>query len=239
MLDKIQIIYPYYENAAMLREQCKAWSSWPDHLKERVKLILVDDGSQRSPIEPESLPEDIDLELYRVKINIPWNQNGAHNLGFHNADDGWCVSTDIDHVWVSDQLEILLRGDYDERNYYTFARRQVRALDVAGFKRHPNSWLLTRALYWEAGGYDEDFSGYYGSDSVFRRCLKMAANKGVALESPYLVVYDEKDIPDANTREWGRKDSKYHSVNHPHLLKKRRNHSKPENPLRFPWERVI
>lgn len=156
----------------------------------------------------------------------------------HVADDGWCVSTDIDHVWQTDQLRILLGLEVHEDTYYTFARRQIRDLGNANFKRHPNSWLLTRAKYWESGGYDEDFSGYYGSDSVFRRGLDLVA-KRVELESPYLTVYDEQDIPDANTREFGRKNSDYHSVKHPHLLEKRRHYTKPENPIRFDWERVV
>lgn len=237
MISRVQIVYPYYENHNMLWEQVTTWSGWPADLKERVKLILVDDGSPNFPAEGILLPKDIEIELYRINVNIPWNQNGAHNLGMHVADEGWCVSTDIDHVWKADQLRILLGLEVHEDTYYTFARRQVNKENVV-FKRHPNSWLLTRDTYWKSGGYDEDFCGYYGSDSVFRRGLDRVA-KRVELEFPYLVVYDEHDIPDANTREWGRKDSDYHSVKHPHLLERRRNYTKPENPLRFPWERIL
>jgi len=239
-IETLQLIYPYYDNPHMLEYQLEFWHRNPWQFKERFKVILVDDGSEKHPAE-EVLKKygqtSFELDLYRIKVNIPWNQNGAHNLGMHVAEGGWCVCTDIDHVLVSSQLNVIFELDVDEGTYYTFGRRQSRALTTV-FKRHPNSWLLTRDVFWASGGYDEDFSGFYGSDSVFRRCLDAVA-KRVELEEPYLVVYDESDVDDANTTEFGRKNSEYHSPNFPHLQKKRRHYSKPVDPLRFPWERVL
>lgn len=239
-MDKLQLIYPYYENPHMLEKQIETWASWPRDLARKVKIILVDDGSQKAPASDlfALTRPSVELELYRILINIPWNQNGAHNLGFHVANDGWCLTTDIDHVVIEKQLRTILALPLNKRQYYSFGRRQVRALDTV-FKRHPNSWLLTRELFLESGGYDEDFSGFYGSDSCFRRALALVGKHCPIPDSCYLVVYDEKDLPDANTREWGRKDSKYYSANHPHLVKKKSRAYKAENPLRFPWERVL
>jgi len=236
-MDNLQIIYPYYENPVMLNKHLETWEQWGDLFKGNVKIILVDDGSTRTPALNAIYPTDVNIELYRIKENIPWNQNGAHNLGFHVADKGWCLSTDIDHVVIYSQLRKIFELKTHGNSFYSFARRQARDLGDVNYKRHPNSWLLTRDMYWEAGGYDEDFSGYYGSDSVFRRALK-SVGKHKQLNT-YLVVYDLEDIPDANTTEFGRKDSKYYSVNYPHLVKKRRIASKAENPLRLSWERVI
>lgn len=247
MIEKIQLVVPYYNNPRMLELQLTVWESMPWQFRERFKVILVDDGSREHPAVnffPDKVAHDVDLELYKIHEDIPWNQNGAHNLGMHVADEGWCICTDIDHVLVPSQLNFVLDMDVDEKGYYTFGRRQRHALTTP-FKRHPNSWLLTRETFWESGGYDEDFSGYYGSDSVFRRALDLVAKRHQP-DPPYLVVYDETDIPDANTRHFGqpepggiRKESKYHSVNHPHLLKKRRHQSKAVDPLRFTWERLL
>lgn len=245
-MDDVQLIYPYYENPGMLERQIETWNAYPWQLKERTKIILIDDGSPNSPaldVVQDKLAKDVNLEVYRIHEDKPWNQNGAHNLGFHIARDGWCLSTDIDHVVAPSQLNLLFDLDTDESKFYTFARRQVRNIHFADFKRHPNSWLLTRKMFWDSGGYDEDFAGYYGSDSLFRRAL-MQVGKRVELDI-FLIVYDEEDLPDANTRHFGeeeeggiRKKSKYHSASHPHLAKKRRHSLRAENPLRFKWDRV-
>lgn len=239
-MDKLQIVYPYYENPKMLELQLRTWSLWPADLRRKTKIILVDDGSQRNPIAADQIKMcgHTDIELYRILINIPWNQNGAHNLGFHVADEGWCLTTDIDHVIVEQQLRTILSLPMSPKCYYTFGRRQARAPDAV-FKRHPNSWLLTRKMFWASGGYDEDFAGFYGSDVCFRKALTLVGRHVALPDSCYLVVYDEKDIDDANTREWGRKDSEYHSARNPVLAKKRMRRYKAEDPLRFPWEKVV
>lgn len=247
-MDRIQLIYPYYENPGMLKLQIKNWNSMPWQLKERFKIILVDDGSPNSPAVDVLLDnplEDVNLELYRVLEDIPWNQNGAHNLGMNRAADGWCLVTDIDHIVVPSEMNKLFDLKAATGKYYTFARRQIRELQVADFKRHPNSWLLTKEMYWKSGGYDEDFAGHYGSDSVFRTALRQAA-RGVVHLDIHLVVCDEHDLPDANTRHFGkvepggiRKDSKYHSANDPKLAQKRRHWTKAVDPIRFKWVREL
>lgn len=240
MRDTLQLIYPYYENPQMLEVQLRTWELWPAELRTRTRIILVDDGSQKNPISADHIKQCAhpDITLARVLINIPWNQNGAHNLGFHLADEGWCLTTDIDHVVTAEQLKIILSLPLNTDHYYTFGRRRVSDPGTV-FKRHPNSWLLTRKMFLESGGYDEDFSGFYGSDSQFRRALTLVGKHTPLPDGCYLVVYDEHDIPDANTREWGRKDSKYHSARNATLAKKRQRVYKAENPLRFPWERVL
>lgn len=239
-MEKLQLIYPYYENPGMLREQLKIWAEWPKELAEKVKIILVDDGSQRDPASAETgvHRQPPYLDLYRILINIPWNQNGAHNLGFHVADEGWCLTTDIDHVITKEQLRTILSLPLNSKQYYTFGRRRVRDPNTV-YKRHPNSWLLTRKMFMDSGGYDEDFAGYYGSDVCFRRALTLVGKHCPLPDSCYLTVYDEQDIPDANTRDWGRKNSEYHSPRIPRLAKKRQQRYKAQDPLRFPWERVV
>lgn len=239
MIPTIQFIYPYYENPKMLALQLGTWAAYPWQFKERLEIIIVDDGSERDPAKYViGVPHPtLKLKLYRIKENIPWNQNGAHNLGMQEAHDGWCVMTDIDHVVTASNLNVIYGLKPDEKRYYTFGRREFRNQNTP-FKRHPNSWLLTREMFFKSGGYDEDFSGYYGSDSTFRRALDKVGRRE-ELESPHLVVYDETVIADANTTDFGRKDSKYHSVKHPHLLKKRHQWTKAVDPLRFEWERVI
>jgi hypothetical protein len=237
-MDKLQIVFPYYDNAQMLEKHIEVWKSWPRDLQRKVRVVIVDDGSEKQPalpvLQPHELP--VELMLFRILINIRWNQNGARNLAMTHVDDGWVLSTDADHVIPESQLRALLSLSLDPKMYYRPGRRQF-GHEKTVYKRHPNSYVLTKELYWRIGGYDEDFAGYYGSDCTFRNALKFFS-KGKEID-PYLVVYNEKDIPDANTTEFDRKTGPYYAPNVPALALKRRSIYKPDNPIRFPWERQI
>lgn len=90
------------------------------------------------------------------------------------------------------------------------------------YKAHPNSWLMTRAMFDQMGGYDERFSGFYGSDSDFReRCKAVPFDynaqgvpinradtkpaKGVIRLDVPLIRYPRESIPDASTTSYQRK----------------------------------
>src|SRR3546814_6967601 len=40
-------------------------------------------------------------------------------------------------------------------------------------KPHPNSFVMTRDMYWRLGGYDEWFTGIYGTDSIDRKSTRL------------------------------------------------------------------
>jgi len=236
----LNLIYPYYKNPMMLLEQCRRWVLWPQELKRRVRIVIVDDGTPDDQCvntimeHQEHLP---DVKVYKVLKNIPWNQNGARNLAME-AVDGWCLITDMDHVLLWPMAGRIITMDKNKDFVYRPARRQVRDMGDRNYKRHPNSWIMTADRYWYAGGMDEDFCGWYGSDSTFRKAIEL--NGPIKEIEEYLVVYDEEDIDDANTRDLGRKHTEYYSVNNPKLQAKRRSPGyKAENPIRFPWRRVL
>lgn len=233
----LAICMPYYENAGMLRTQVEAWAAYPDAVRAQLVVVIADDGSPTAPAAAalDGLRIDFDLRVFRIGVNIPWNQCGARNLAMHCAPDGWCLVTDMDHVLEADQVERLLALPARPDRYYVPARRRMPDRDA--YKPHPNSYYLTRSLYWRAGGCDEDFAGWYGSDSQFRRALTLVGQR-VELAAPALTLYGREVIADASTTEWGRKDSPHHSSRNPVLRAKRATAYKARNPLRFPWERV-
>lgn len=75
---------------------------------------------------------------------------------------------------------------------------------VHPYKQHPNTWLMTRAMFFKIGGYDERFSGFYGSDSEFRERVQANSRAVVTLPHP-LVRYPREIIPDASTTTYERK----------------------------------
>lgn len=235
--NKITIVMAYYENGGMLDRHLFEWQTYSDEVKDRFKAVIVDDGSSKDPafnhLDQNALP--ISISLFRILKDIPWNQNGARNLGM-SVSDGWCLITDMDHLLTADQAAILCRKKLRADCFYVPLRR--RAITMEPYKRHPNSYLLTKELYWLAGGYDESYAGYYGTDSTLRRRL---AGKGKRIESDdwALTLFGREVIPDASTTAYGRKDSPYHISNNPELNARKALNPKPIPPLNFPWERVF
>lgn len=238
MMDKISICMPFYRNGPMLRIHQRAWAGYPESIRKRLRVIIVDDGSpDLTALEHVDRDVDYALEIYRVLVNIPWHQNGARNLAMDRAPEGWCLVTDFDHVLEPDDARKLWALKKNGRCFYVPARR--RAVDGKPYHRHPNSYVLTRELFWETGGCDEDFCGTYGSDSTFRRAINALARR-VEVVEPVLTLYGREVVPEASTVDWGRKDSEFHSSRFPALNKKKFSGAYlASNPLRFPWERVL
>lgn len=231
--DTVTLVYAYYENGTMLDEHLREWSDY--RLKKRFHAIIVDDGSSKDPAfdHLDGVDVGFPIELYRINEDIPWNQDGARNLGMTHAN-GWCLITDMDHLLNVKNAKKLVTRVYDPQVHYVPKREKA---DGSKHHLHPNSYFLTADTYWKAGGYDESFRGYYGSDSVFKRQLQQVSNReifGVAL-----TLYGQEVIPDASTTNYGRKNSVYHITNSPELMQRRKENPGPIPPLNFGWERLL
>jgi hypothetical protein len=237
----ITLVLPYYINQGMLLEQMRAWRELPGHIREKLHVVVVDDGSPRDPALPvvqQAAPLGLaSFRLYRTLKDVRWNWLFCRNLGVRVADTQWVLLTDIDHVvpaatWRALMLDVAL----DPRSVYRFSR--VDAPDLTPYKPHPNSWFLTRALFDEIGGYDERFSGFYGTDSEFRERLQQAA-RAVVMRSDVLVRYPRDVIADASTTTYGRKEPQ--DRDNVTRIKEERAKVKHWRPLRltFPYERQV
>lgn len=160
----LTIVMAYYENASMLERQLDAFAALPEILRRRLAYIVVDDGSPDHPARGREI--GMRLEIYRIGVDVRWNQDAARNIGAHHAQTDWLLLTDMDHMMPEATLERITVGPLEKRRAYKFAR--VSEPEMLAYKPHPNSWLMTRALYNAAGGYDERFAGLYGTDGDFR-----------------------------------------------------------------------
>lgn len=212
----LTIVLPYYLNPSMLALQYRNWLSWPGKHRNRLRVIIVDDGSPESPAanvpRPYGLPE---VQIYRVAEDRPWWQNGAKNIGAHVAGEGWMLLTDMDHVLTADAAAALFRamdkGNLDEGTAYMLDRVEAdTGLPTLGRdgqpKPHPNSFIMTREMYWRAGGYDERTAGHYGTDRIFREHLYSIAQR-CHLTIP-LTRYWRDLVPDASTTSLPRKEGR-------------------------------
>jgi hypothetical protein len=240
-LPDLTLVIPYWNNPEMLTLQYAGWRGWAEKRKARLRVVLVDDGSQIAPAatvaRPGGLPE---LEIYRVTEDRPWHQHGARNLGAHVAPEGWLLLTDMDHVLTDEAARGLFKrlDRLDQSRAYMLDRIEAdtgeRTLNDRGQpKPHPNSFVMTRAKYWEVGGYDEDLCGHYGTDAAFRGRLGPLQ----VLPVP-LTRYWRDIVPDASTVGLPRKEGREPGAIKKIIAAKAQRGEGPKV-LDFPWERVL
>ena len=196
----VTLVLPYYENPKFLRQQLAWWKTYPvQSLQDFFSVIVVDDGSPASPAEAvlQDIPHTLDVKLFRIEQDVRWNWLAARNIGAKHAE-GWCVFTDMDHVITQPCLESLVYGQHDARMIYGFSRIESTGEAKAP---HPNSWFMTRSMFWNVGGYDETLSGHYGTDGSWRR--RLARTAPMAILSDRLVRHEY--VTDSSTTTYKRK----------------------------------
>lgn len=195
------LVMPYYCNADFLARQAQNWIAWPRAVREHVSLIIVDDGSPEKPaadvLKTVNIP--FPVSLYRIDVDVRWNWLAARNIAMSHASDGWCLATDMDHVVTSGVAEALVWGQHDPSVIYRFSRREHTGERI---HPHPNSFFMTREMFWRFGGYDEALSGHYGTDGEARRRWVKTADVLTLREA--LVRYER--IGDSSTTRYGRKE---------------------------------
>lgn len=210
----LSLVMPFYLNSGMLALQYAEMTRWSDKAKAQIEVVIVDDGSPEPAIDverPEGLPA---LRIYRVAEDKPWWQHGCRNIGAHEAAATWLLLTDIDHILTASAADALLKriDRLDAETAYFLHRIEAgtgepTVNDRGQRKPHPNSFVMTRGLYWKVGGYDEDYCGIYGTDGMFKARLFDVAKEGFLKKVP-LVRYWRDIVPDANTATLPRKEGR-------------------------------
>ena len=195
--DKITLCYTYYNQPQMLQYQLNQWSSYRGDIKEKVKFIIVDDGSIVAPLEAQESFGDLDLEFYKIHQDIGWNNGGAKNLAVYHAKTDWVLVSDIDHVLDEKNIKTLLQLQTNENHYYIFNRFYVSRNKLV--KPAVNIFLVRKEKFWNAKGYDEDFSGFYGyEDCLMRAKLNNHATERLVEEVTLKVIDVPDGVDDAN-----------------------------------------
>lgn len=230
------IIYPYYENPTMLEIQLDHWNKLPKKLTKQLQIYLIDDGSEKTPAK-EVIGSDQPsfLKQFRVLKNIPWNQHGCRNLGMQVTEQDWNFLTDMDVLIPQDTLETLVEYPLAKGTYYSFER--LKAPDLEPYRLHCNTFVIHKADYWKIGGYDEDYCGTYGGDGPFHKFLNNVT-KRTHFKDLFIHYYPRGYITDAGTNDFNRKGS-FKDLYHKTVKAKKANgKTRPENPVRFPWEEI-
>lgn len=235
------LVMAYYENAGMLAEHSRAWAKLPDDIAENLNVIVVDDGSPTAPAEAAAKSSHssgwagvASFQIWRMGVDVRWNQDACRNVGVREAPTPWVLLTDMDHLVPEATWRRLMLGKLKKRRVYRFGR--VTAPEMTPYKYHPNSWALTRDLYWQAGGYDETLAGNYGTDGDFLNRIRRTAD--IEDLSEVLIRYPRELIPDASTTTLERKrPADKENVNR--LIKARTDSAAPLLHFSFPCARVL
>lgn len=196
------LVLPYYRNPGMWELQAKRIAGYPDEIRQHVRVIVIDDGSPKEKLTAPKTPLPFALSMYRIEVDVRWNWLAARNIGHHHAETDWVLFTDIDHLVPPKTARRIVEGYLQRDTIYRFQR--VNYPDGSAYHPHPNSWLMTRAMFDKVGGYDERYSGFYGTDGMFRdRC--QAASRGVTILREKLERVDRQVQADASTTSYARK----------------------------------
>ncbi len=223
-LRHLTMVLPHFCNLGMWAEHQRVWQDYPDDLRARLHVILVDDCSPKG-FRPS--PKSItvtglgSLRIFRILKKKRWNWLACRNLGAQMAGKGWMLLTDIDHVLPVETATRLLMGDLDPTRVYRFKRvaaarpwpyalsecLDTRA-DGTKEKPHNDSWLVTREMFFsdKVGGYDERLSGCYGTsgeftDRVLRACSAHVMLTDVLIRYPREIIADASTPPSVYTRK--------------------------------------
>jgi hypothetical protein len=233
------LVMAYYENAGMLAEQVWKWEHLPADIRENLHVVVVDDGSPTAPASavkctPSAAIGLASFQLWRMGVDVRWNQDACRNIGVREAPTSWVLLTDMDHVVPEATWRRLMLGKLKKRRVYRFGR--VTAPAMTPYKHHPNSWALTRDMYWQAGGYDETLAGRYGTDGDFLNRVRRTAETEDLPE--VLIRYPRELIPDASTTTLERKSqADKEAINR--LIKARTSDAAPLLHFSFPCARVL
>jgi len=85
----LTLVLPYFSNKGMLAEHHRVWLTYPDHLRGRLHVIVVDDCSPRDlRAEAHDCPSIGlgSIRLFRCLEKRRWNWLFSRNLGVLQAE---------------------------------------------------------------------------------------------------------------------------------------------------------
>ena len=166
-MPRLSIISHYYNHPEMVEAQIAYWESLPEAFLARVEFVLVDDCSEQMPT---LRPTKLDLKVFRVISDVPWNQAGARNLGAFTATGEWALYFDIDQKFFYEPVVTVLVNLHTldpMTMYYMRIKNYVDSNVNQPLSHHPNSFLVNLARFKQWGMYDEDFAGHYGYEDLY------------------------------------------------------------------------
>jgi hypothetical protein len=198
----LTIISHFYNGHEWVDKQIAHWMQINPQLKSLFEFVLVDDYSDTEYALP---PNDLNIRLFRVTDDIPWNQGGARNLATYHASGKVAMFIDIDQHIKIDFLERLCASvDNIQRNTIHFFKSNPPLVNIQNGQElihHPNSFFVNLQDFKTHVHYDEDFAGHYGFEDIFvmrvwekAGCKVTLVNEDVSHNLPFGTANLDRDI---------------------------------------------
>lgn len=225
-MDKISIIYPYYNNLKCVKDRFNKFNNFCKETLENIEVIFIDDCSNEMLNENIYKNVNFNFTLLRILTDICWNQSGAHNLGVKESKYDWLLFLDIDHWLNEEDIKYLINMKKSNNNSFYFKRK----IDDRYKKEAPNIYMIHREKFLECGYYDEDFAGYYGYEDKLLQDIIHKKTKHIILND--VIV----NIDNAPTKKLDRNTDRNKKLlnEKKELIKK--NKYINNNILRFKWK---
>jgi len=208
---RITIGYTYYEEPELLEQQIKLWEKYP----HEVEIVLVDDGSSLFPAKKilDKYKLSFDLKLYAVDEDLGFNSHGCRNLIATVASSDTILFLDIDCSLNPNDVAYIRTVSFNKESVYTFFMYETHSYTFK-FMKHVNVFIVNKEKFWEAGGYDESFTGWHHGDREFKeRLLSITKEKFLGTISCNLCRGSRKLILDENATT-----TKHDNSNHSLIL---------------------
>jgi len=181
-----------------------------------LRWVVVDDCS------PVPWPEmtSPNLTVARIDQDIPHNNPGASNLAISLAKSEWVARLDLDHIGSVGLFRALMHRAFDPHTLYHLPRNAPNVYSPNVFVAHQDGLI-------QAGCYDEDFAGHYGSeDKYLLHCWQRHGGTFVHLA----------DVEPLDVNEGTRTGLAHDPTRNRELFKRKvLSGEEPTNHLRFTW----
>ena len=155
----VSIVLSYYKQPDALAWQLERLDPWGG---QSLELVLVDDGSGDNNARALLGQSKLQSTLITIHDDVKWNIPEARNWGMVFAQEDLVFRSDIDHRPTEETLSAFLKQPAKRGEALTFRRQTETGMEI---HRHTDTFLMSKADYWEVGGYDESLSGAYGSNA--------------------------------------------------------------------------
>lgn len=258
----------YYCEPNQLKFHVESWLLWRLTLRSAISFVILDDGSPHPSCSAAEVIRSMDidtssrfdLQVHRINEDITWNIGGARNLLMTISPTEFVIFLDTDtHIThsLARNIAYLVSNHCGDMNWMMYQFPRVFAHNTSKkLGPHPAVTLISKTLYWQIGGCDEDFVGNYGqTDPHFRwRAARTKESKGIIIASglnakrnksnrkekiglPPLILYDSN----LKIRETVKRPKLVKNTTHNAILyAKKKSGEVPwsKQQLRFTWNRT-
>jgi len=163
---KISLGTTYYNNPNNILNFVKTHQDYVD------ELIIVDDGSSNSYHIYNYIQPTEKVKIFRVKNDYGFNSHGCRNLIMTKANNDFVILLDSDRQFV-DPKSTIDKIKQKKLRYNLLYRFTAHVLEC-GNRTHTsvNDFLISKNLFFSAGGYDEEWIGFRDGDRQYFEQLK-------------------------------------------------------------------